>query len=424
MSSVTKHIVIASLFVPFQGIELVGAQNADLQAMLDKHNIYRCMHNIPLLSWSADIAAKAQSWADNGAYQHSTQAFRTLGDGTRLGENLAIGSSMTGAKATKAWYDEIRYTEPYGTADSMTDTTDASQAIGHYTAMIWSDTTQIGCGKGTATFSGTTGNYYVCQYATAGNVAGQFSAKVTAPTKPVTQCGGTAADTPGYNDGLSRGTAGGFNPANLPSACTPSPPLPVGGLCVYGYQCASQFCCPYLKVCLRNPTQVINSNQITVEASVKASENLVNVIFRGGRTCKDPHANRGQCLQDSSGLPLATWDQSRCQCKSAYMTHYNAGTWVTLNNVAGLTCVKQSSGSTTSSSDSGLSGGAIFAIILSVFLVLSFAAYVVYFVVVTKKANQAVTFAAFWAQIRADAAKSKSCCQRDQQLGANIGNKV
>ena len=302
------------------------------QDILALHNVYRCMHAVPAFTWDAAIAAKAQAWADNGQYMHSSSSSRVVG-GEPLGENLAWGSpSRTGVDSTRAWYSEISFTVPYGTADNMTDAVPANEAIGHYTQVVWNTSVKLGCGKGTATVSGSSGDYWVCQYGPAGNWVGQFATHVPAPSKSVGECSGVAADVPATT---TPAPAGG--PAALPSACFPSVPLPHGGLCVYGYQCASKFCCPQLKVCLRDSSASVGTDQIKVKADQRQS--IIDIVFRG--TCSNSFgANGAKCMQTPDGQPLSTWDQTVCGCHADYMTRYQAGTWVTLNDIDGLTCTQ------------------------------------------------------------------------------------
>ena len=42
-----------------------------MQAVLDRHNMYRAKHQADPLSWDADLAAGSQAWSDNCAFQHS-----------------------------------------------------------------------------------------------------------------------------------------------------------------------------------------------------------------------------------------------------------------------------------------------------------------------------------------------------------------
>jgi len=169
-----------------------AALDAAMQATLDKHNVYRCMHGLPDFTWDDAVAAKAQQWASNGQFAHSTNAFRTV-DGVQWGENLAAGGAYknNGAEAVQDWYKEIKYTSPWGTCDSDTDhsgDTSQYQMILHYTQLVWKDTTKLGCGVN--------GGLWVCMYSSAGNWAGQYKEKVPAPVKNYGDCGGVKADVP------------------------------------------------------------------------------------------------------------------------------------------------------------------------------------------------------------------------------------
>ncbi|CAE8709568.1 unnamed protein product [Polarella glacialis] len=331
----------------------VGAStlDTDMQAALDLHNVYRCMHGVPLLVWDADIAANAQAWAINGHYKQSSSASRVV-KGEQCGENLAWGNDagMSGERSTRLWYSEIKYTNPsaYGTAANMTDSYPSGNAIGHYTQMIWDSSTKLGCGMGTAIMSGIWGDYLVCQHGPAGNHVGSYATQIVAPSVSLATCGGNSADFPiNYPSYLTGGSSSSTSttvaatslvnttPAPLPSACFPSVLLPVGGLCVYGYQCESMFCCPRMKVCLASSSGIVTSTDIKVYAGMRRT--VMGFVFFDG-TCKDPWSNSSMCEQDSYGQPFSDWNQSACQCSEEYMTRYNAGTWVTLNAIPGFTC--------------------------------------------------------------------------------------
>merc|ERR1711879_403878 len=62
--------------------------------------------------------------------------------------------------------------------------------------VVWKSSTKLGCGKGTATVGGNTGDFWVCQYGPSGNIGGLFTTEVLAPSVAVTLCGGTSADLP------------------------------------------------------------------------------------------------------------------------------------------------------------------------------------------------------------------------------------
>lgn len=161
----------------------------EMQDVLDLHNLYRCMHSVPLLVWDDALAQSAQAWADNGRYEHAPAQLRVV-DGTRVGENIAWGSSVftSGIDSTKAWYCEIVCTDPYGSANGPEDSKHDSEAIGHYTQLVWKASTKLGCGKGKAIVNGNQGDYWVCRYSSPGNVLGSFEVNVVTPVVGVGAC--------------------------------------------------------------------------------------------------------------------------------------------------------------------------------------------------------------------------------------------
>lgn len=112
------------------------------------------------VTWNSDIAAIAQSYADEytcGAdLEHSGNSY----NGGALGENLARGFNFQKASGVTAWFNEIKYynySEPGFTEDT-----------GHFTQLVWSETTEIGCGyKNCGSYWG---YYVVCNYSPPGNV--------------------------------------------------------------------------------------------------------------------------------------------------------------------------------------------------------------------------------------------------------------
>lgn len=53
-----------------------------------------------------------------------------------------------------------------------------SEQTGHFTQLVWKDTTTVGCGR---RLCGTRGWYLVCEYWPRGNVVGEFSDEVDPP---------------------------------------------------------------------------------------------------------------------------------------------------------------------------------------------------------------------------------------------------
>ena len=122
---------------------------------------------------------------------------RKLIDGTEAGQNIWQSSSSMKSKfgvqhvrdAMKSWYFEVKH---YNSRNIRSFRFDISVILfnpkepsdprpyhgpqtGHYTAMIWADTDEVGCGQASYVKYGQRlpyVNFLVCNYATAGNVIG------------------------------------------------------------------------------------------------------------------------------------------------------------------------------------------------------------------------------------------------------------
>jgi hypothetical protein len=137
------------------------AQNSMAQEILNAHNRYRAEVGVPPLAWSPTLASHAQQWANQGRFQHSS--------GTGEGENLWMGTSrrFSPTQMVGSWGDEKR-SFVRGTFPNVSSTGNWAN-VGHYTQVIWRNTTQVGCGG-----VDVGGNYiFVCRYSSPGNVMGQ-----------------------------------------------------------------------------------------------------------------------------------------------------------------------------------------------------------------------------------------------------------
>lgn len=135
---------------------------SEYQEILDRQNYWRSQLGIAPLVWSDEVASYAKEWADQLAANGCEFKHRTNG---KYGENLymAMGGNPTGTEVADSWASERK--------DFNYDTwSDNWMEVGHYTQMIWENTTKVGC----AMVRCSNGNIiWVCNYDPAGNMTGE-----------------------------------------------------------------------------------------------------------------------------------------------------------------------------------------------------------------------------------------------------------
>jgi pathogenesis-related protein 1 len=119
---------------------------------------------LPTLTWSTAAAA---TWADQCQFKHNPN----LGN---FGENIAAATanSLTTMGVVQSWASESAYYD-YGTNSCA-----GGQTCGHYTQIVWRNTTQVGCAMArcnqNSPFGGSTQWWFwVCDYSPPGNFVGQ-----------------------------------------------------------------------------------------------------------------------------------------------------------------------------------------------------------------------------------------------------------
>jgi pathogenesis-related protein 1 len=158
--------VLAAVFalVGIAGTAFADTSTSDADAILALHNQYRAEVGTAPLQWDTTLQASAQQYADqllaSGKRDHDPNR-------GPVGENLYWDASngtrqpaatLNATSAPISWY------------------TEKTVLGGHYTQMVWKDTTNVGCGV--ATRSETQGDtqvntqVVVCRYSPAGNTGG------------------------------------------------------------------------------------------------------------------------------------------------------------------------------------------------------------------------------------------------------------
>lgn len=149
-----------------------GGEPAAMAGMLAAHNRARAEVQspagpLPPLTWSAEVASVAQTWSNQLAasgcgFRHST--------GSGYGENIAMFSQPTTAERVVGIWLEERACYTYAPSGSQGECRTPCSSCGHYTQLVWRDTTKLGCGAATCA----NGNQiWTCNYDPPGNFTGR-----------------------------------------------------------------------------------------------------------------------------------------------------------------------------------------------------------------------------------------------------------
>lgn len=129
------------------GLPLTYQANLDTESAtyqglaLLNHNVHRANHSVSDLVWNSTLVTYAEEIAKTCVYNHSKAA----GDGN-YGQNIGAGivAGNISALLTNMLYNsEIEnYPQPYGQESPDSANFDS---WGHYSQIVWSDTTSVGC---------------------------------------------------------------------------------------------------------------------------------------------------------------------------------------------------------------------------------------------------------------------------------------
>ena len=149
----------------------------DASVMLRAHNEVRKEHGLTSLTWSNTLAKSAREWGSKILTKDECDFYHD--PGTPYGENLYWqwitdsdndGLISTPEEAVTWWADEIRY------YNYKKNTCRRGEDCGHYTQIVWANTTQVGCSVNTCfdkRNDNTQTDLWVCRYDPPGNIEGE-----------------------------------------------------------------------------------------------------------------------------------------------------------------------------------------------------------------------------------------------------------
>ncbi|SFV62830.1 SCP-like family protein [hydrothermal vent metagenome] len=160
-SSIKDEIVKDN--VPIKENNVINNLTSDIDRAVSRHNEIRAeVFNGSSVVWSDTVATTAQDYANylanTGNWEHDISS--------GYGENLYVTSENPSyEEAINYWYQEKK--------NYNYENNSCNGTCGHYTQIIWKDTTEIGCGKAIYT-TGNMKNWtvVVCRYNPAGNYIG------------------------------------------------------------------------------------------------------------------------------------------------------------------------------------------------------------------------------------------------------------
>ncbi|CAM0878600.1 unnamed protein product [Alopecurus aequalis] len=164
MESYSPKQALLLLIALASAMILVTAQNT-AQDMVDAHNAARADVGVAPVTWDDTVAA----YADAYAQERRVDCQLVHSPDSPYGENLfwGSGSEWTGIDAVKAWVSEKQYYDH----DTNTCSAPDGESCGHYTQVVWSNSTTIGCAG--LLCDGATGVFIICSYNPPGNWDGQ-----------------------------------------------------------------------------------------------------------------------------------------------------------------------------------------------------------------------------------------------------------
>uniref|UniRef100_A0A0E0LGN5 SCP domain-containing protein n=1 Tax=Oryza punctata TaxID=4537 RepID=A0A0E0LGN5_ORYPU len=159
-------VVMAAMAMVLAMTATTSTAQSTTADIVNIHNAARSAVGVPPLSWDDNLAAYAQSYANQRAgdcrLEHSDR------NNYQYGENLSWSPSVqtwTAASSVNQWVEEK------SSYDYASNSCIGGAMCGHYTQVVWRDTTAVGCAA--VACNGNRGVFFICSYYPAGNVQNQ-----------------------------------------------------------------------------------------------------------------------------------------------------------------------------------------------------------------------------------------------------------
>jgi Cysteine-rich secretory protein family len=149
--------------------------------ILSAHNQERQRVGVKPLVWSSKLAADAAIWARHLAATDTFDHAPDRSEGDEQGENLWMGTRgyYTPEAMVGAWVEERKMFKP-GLFPNVSITGNWTD-VGHYSQLIWYNTTAVGCARA----ANRSDEFLVCRYGPPGNWMGESAlGRSPAPVKP------------------------------------------------------------------------------------------------------------------------------------------------------------------------------------------------------------------------------------------------
>ncbi len=181
LMSKAKQIIYILFFplVIFTFGEVVAGETGNMIGMTKAHNDVRSALGVQGLIWSDELADYAQEWANYLAKKNRCQLKHRPNHGKykrHYGENLYAGGAVRWSDGrteiqkvspdmvVKPWAEEVK------DYDYESNTCRKGKVCGHYTQIVWKDSTKLGCAMA---FCSDKNQVWVCSYDPPGNYIGR-----------------------------------------------------------------------------------------------------------------------------------------------------------------------------------------------------------------------------------------------------------